>query len=111
MGCKRRGSGHSGGSRLLPLLKITPCTQSKSTTSDQLLQHRTPSTELAGVCARVCACARAHRVPLLEGELRPSHHWPGAQASQPCVCSCDLSCTSWSGLCNGKIINGGGGGE
>lgn len=55
------------------------------------------------VRVRVCA-----GVPLLEGELRPSHHWPAAQASQPCVCSCDLSCTSWSGFCNGKIIKSGG---
>lgn len=39
----------------------------------------------------------------------PSHYWQGAQASQPCVCSCDLSYTSWSGFCNGKIIKCGGG--
>lgn len=48
---------------------------------------------------------------MLRRSLGPSHYWQGAQASQPSVCSCDLSCTSWSGFCNGKIIKRGGEGR
>lgn len=128
VGWRLKGSRHSGRGLLRLVLRVTSSTQSKRKTGHQLYnteehlpwsckgivgrlaeeRERGRKEERVCMCVFVCVCVG---VLLLEGELRPSHHWPGAQASQPCVCSCDLSCTSWSGFCNGKIIKRGGGRE